>query len=110
MTLLRVTKNGVYRGVQYQEYDDGTVDLFARQSGRLRSEPHLFTIERPDRFGEYSFYQTIDANWPDIRDARKRSPYTLDPVDDLPWEIHDIDDPIAREAATAAYLRCRQEL
>lgn len=103
MTLLRITQNGFYRGVQYQEYDDGTVDLFARQSGRLRSEPHLFTIDHPERFGERSLCQTIDVYWSAIKSVRKRSPYVLEPADDIPWEIHDIDDLATREIATLAY-------
>jgi len=55
----------------------------------------------------FELTEWADANWRNADGIPWRLTYSdadqIEPFDDLPWEIHDIDDPETRKIATDVY-------
>lgn len=94
-------QQGTHRGLWFEE-DVQLLDLYGG-SCEWRSNRLALTLNLKPVDLERDMREVIDANWERVRQARLNKP--LRSVDDVPWEIHDIEDPVAREAATTAYRK-----
>lgn len=60
------------------------------------------------------FLMVLGRTWTKSTSPHESDPFLLrgtggHPVDDVPWEIHEIDDPIAYKAAKQAYVNACQD-
>lgn len=99
-------QQGAYRGLWFEE-DVQLLDLYAEW--RPHSRCLLISIQLTAYDLSLDMRQVIDSNWHRVTHARarrERARRTF-PVDNLPWEIHDIDDPEIRQIAAEAYMHNR---
>jgi len=92
-------QQGEYRGVWFEE-DVTLLDLYAYSDRSTRVLLASFTLSGSDLPADMR--EVIDARWGNVKNARRRS-VSLRAVDGIPWELHDIDDPEARQEAISAF-------
>ena len=101
-----------YRGVRVAADSKNVFVWFAfrqkytHESGKGRS--YAFYNERDfSAASQQELHGWLDNNWDRATCLGRLMRWRLGPCDGIPWEIHDIEDPVAREAATRAFLESR---
>jgi len=103
-----------YRGVRVSADSTYIFVWFAlstsntREGGKGRS--YAFDGKRDfSAASQQELHDWLDDNWTLATRQARSMIGRHGPCDGVPWEIHAIEDPVARDAATRAFLESREE-